>query len=819
MPAKQELLCRFMFFTKNQTMWKKILLSLLAAIVLLAIAAGVYYRFFIYQAPLIKDEDRAEINIMPLPAKLEMKNGALNLSRGIQISTDCKNEVVQKTIARFKSNLERIYGVKENSNGVTLNIHCSNPDGKNIPVYGMDESYEITIGNHINLHANTQWGINHGLESILQLIDPGNMIPKLELEDSPRFGWRGLMLDVSRHWMPKDVVLRILDAMAAVKMNTFHWHLSDDQGFRVESLVFPGLQEQGSDGKYYTQDEIREVIDFAAERGIRIIPEFDIPGHSKSWQIAYPELGSMQKPMTLRNTDGEMFSPPLDPTNEKVYEFLDQFIVEMGALFPDPYFHIGGDEVDSKYWDNNERIQKFMHEHSLADAYALQAYFNKRVQPILEKHGKKLVGWQEILHPDLGSDIVIQSWIDQKSLFKGVQSGTSGILSAGWYLDHKLHAGEYYQVDPLILPGAVDIEPDSTHWKMYDLRINFGSSEIEGGMVLFDKNPDDVCGFFELMNNRVAFKSGTLKDGILKLEFATQMGNLKFEGIMKNQSLDGKMSIMLMNIDCTGQLIGSSELPGTTLPKIEVMKPLIEDEQTRILGGESAMWSEVVSPNNVDSRIWPNSAAIAEKLWSPAELTSDTEDMYRRLIATSDYLDRRGSLHQKQMNNILKNLIDPAGLPTLIRFVNLLEEVKYYGRLSTIMNERNLYLPDLPLNGVVDAARPESFDARRINQLIEDFKSAPNDSLRSQIINYLTDWSQINQQLEPYFDKIELKKVSKMSAEFSTVSEALLQKFEQGTALSEEEIKTLSDKIRFLENGENGVLLAVAPGLWILLNY
>jgi len=803
-------------------MVKKILLSILAVITLLIISVGIYYRFFIYKAPLISAEDLAAVTLMPLPAKLEMKSGVLHLSNGLNLVYKGNNEIVQKSIVRFKKQIEDIYQVKEAAEGIKLNISCPTPTESNIPSLGDDESYNISIGNEITLEANTQWGINYGLESILQLIisqPDGPAISKLKMEDQPRFGWRGLMMDVSRHWMPKDVILRVLDAMAAVKMNTFHWHLSDDQGFRVESFVFPGLQQQGSDGKYYTQDEIKEVIAFAAERGIRVIPEFDIPGHSKSWQIAYSELGTDQRQMSLKNIGGEMFSPPLDPTNDKVYEFLDRFIEEMGALFSDPYFHIGGDEVDSKYWNNNERIQAFMHEHNLANAHALQAYFNKRVQPILEKHGKKMVGWQEILHTDLGNDIVIQSWIDHKSLFKAVQSGTSGILSAGWYLDLKLHADDYYQVDPLVLPGAVDIEPDSAHWKMYDIKIDFGSSQIDGDMVLFDRDPNNVYGFFGLMNNLVAFKSGTIESGLLKLELTAQMGKLKFEANLEADSLSGKMSMMLMNFNCSGKLVGSSELPGTTLPKIEVIKPLTSEEQSRILGGESAMWAETVSKSNVESRIWPSSSAIAEKLWSPAELTGNTEDMYRRLLIISDFLDKRGAQHQKGMNSILENLIAPEGLAALTRLTSLLEEVKYYGRLSEIMKEKNLYLPDLQLDGVVDAARPESFEARRFNQQVDKFISDPSDINRTAIMDYLIEWSQLNNELKPHLNSPQLEKVAKISSVFSEVSESLLQRFEDDNVFSEEEKQILSDKITFLENGENGMLLAVGPGLRKLLNF
>ena len=804
-------------------MLKKILLGLAALIVLIVIAGVVYYRVALYKTPLITDEDRAAVTLMPLPAKMELKNGALDLSKGINIEiAGQENETVSKAVTRFSANLEQLFQIGKNEDGPVIKINCLNPSNAATPLLNDDESYSLKIGNEIDLTANSQWGINHGLETLLQLIKNNSgatAIPKLEMADQPRFAWRGLMLDVSRHWMPKEVVLRVLDAMAAVKMNTFHWHLSDDQGFRVQSLVFPGLQEQGSDGKFYTQSEIKEIINYAADRGIRIIPEFDMPGHSKSWQIAYPELGTSKKQIQLKQAEGLMFSPPLDPASEDVYSFLDQFIGEMAVLFPDPYFHIGGDEVDSKYWDNDPAIQQFMKENSLADTHALQAYFNKRVQPILTKYGKKMAGWQEILHPDLGNNILIQSWNDHKTLFKGVQSGANAILSAGWYLDLKLHAEDYYKVDPLLLPGAVDIVPDTANWKQYDLVIDFASNEIDGGLVLFDKDPNNVYGFFELLNNRVAFKSGKIVAGEIQLEFNSSMGKIKFNGTVSDKNLKAKMSMALLSFDCDGTLTGGSEIPGTSLPKIEVMRPLTNEEQSRIFGGETAMWSEVVSKDNVDSRIWPSAAVIAEKLWSPAELTGNTDDMYRRLANTSEYLATRGSNHLKQGDAILKALISPEGLPYLKNFVTWLEEVKYYGRLSTIMGQGNLYLPDLPLNGIVDAARPESFEARKFNRLVESYVAAPNDPEGTDITIYLNTWSNLNDQLQPYINTEDLEKAAKILAEFSDVSKALLNKLEQNTELTSGEKDALSEKISFLENGENGMLLAVAPGLRNLLNF
>src|SRR6202142_4020424 len=260
------------------------------------------------------------------------------------------------------------------------------------------------------------------METFLQLVDldaSGFGVPAVTIEDHPRFPWRGLMLDVARHWIPLADVKRTLDGMAAGKLNVFHWHLSENQGFRIESKRFPKLQEMGSDGQYYTQDQVREAIAYARERGIRVIPEFDMPGHATAWFPGYPELASGAPPgpgpYGIERQWG-IFDPAMDPTREETYQFLDAFIGEMAALFPDEYFHIGGDEVNGKQWDANPRIQEFQRAHGMKSNEELQAYFTRRVQVIVEKHGKKMIGWDEILSKDMPRNVLVQSWRGPKAL-------------------------------------------------------------------------------------------------------------------------------------------------------------------------------------------------------------------------------------------------------------------------------------------------------------------------------------------------------------------------------------------------------------------
>ena len=203
---------------------------------------------------------------------------------------------------------------------------------------GEDESYHLEVTPQaIHLTAPNPLGTMHGLQTVLQLVQitpQGFAIPAVTIEDKPRFAWRGLMIDSGRHFIPRPVILRNLDAMEAVKMNVFHWHLSEDQGFRVESKVFPLLQKKGSDGLFYTQDEIKRTIEYARDRGIRVIPEFDMPGHSLAWFVGYPNLASGKGPYQIERHWG-VFDPAMDPTRESTYQFLDKFFGEMTALFPD----------------------------------------------------------------------------------------------------------------------------------------------------------------------------------------------------------------------------------------------------------------------------------------------------------------------------------------------------------------------------------------------------------------------------------------------------------------------------------------------------
>jgi hexosaminidase len=466
-----------------------------------------------------------------------------------------------------------------------------------------DESYSLTItSSGAKLQAATVVGATRGLQTFLQLLqtEPTSYyFPTVQIEDAPRFRWRGLMIDCGRHFEPVVVIKRTLDGMAAVKLNVFHWHLTEDQGFRIESKLFPKLTGMGSDGLFYTQVEAREIVAYARERGIRVVPEFDIPGHSKSWFVGYPELASAPGPYTLRREFG-IEDAAMDPTRESTYMFLDGFVGEMAQIFPDSYMHIGGDESDGVQWKANPKIQEFMRAHNLRDAAALQAYFNQRLAKILEKHEKRMVGWDEILNPILPKNAAIQSWRGAKSLSDAAKLGYQGILSQPYYLDGMKSAKEYYLSDPL--PSSSDLTPE---------------------------------------------------------------------------------------------------------------------QRKLILGGEICMWGEQLNERSIDSRIWPRSAAIAERFWSP-ESVNNVDDMYRRLEVESIRLEAVGLTHLSHEGSALRELAGTENIDALRIFSSVLEPVSFSDRYD---QQRTSQLT--PLNNLVDAVRPDPPSRHDTNRLTHQFLRAP----------------------------------------------------------------------------------------------
>jgi len=406
--------------------------------------------------------------LMPLPTTLESRPGALYMGpsfcytlhgdRGARLS-DAAVRLINRLEMRTGIPLAKSPAAEGQQ--ATLTIDIATASSQAVPDPDVDETYTLDIDEHsIRLHAKTDIGALRGMETLLQLIEPSGaayIFPAVHIEDAPRFPWRGLMLDPGRHFLPVANILRTLDGMAAVKLNVLHWHLTEDQGFRIESLVYPKLTELGSNGQFYTQQQVREVIAYASARGIRVVPEFDMPGHIQSWLVGYPELGSAPGPYAISDKFG-VHDAAFDPTRESTYVFIDAFLGEMGALFPDPYMHIGGDESNGKQWRANPQIQAFMKAHSIKTNVELQSWFSGRVQKILAAHHKQMVGWDEILSPTLPQDAVVQNWHGIEFLINAAKQGHRGFLSHPYYLDQMYSTADMYLADPI--PAGADLTAD-----------------------------------------------------------------------------------------------------------------------------------------------------------------------------------------------------------------------------------------------------------------------------------------------------------------------------------------------------------------------
>ena len=404
--------------------------------------------------------------LMPLPSSFTRGEGALTVTPAGGSGSTFTYRYDQTHDARLEAAVKRaVLQLDRTCGGDVRRSTVDHPDSATpsltisvakpsepVQTINEDESYQLSVTPQgARLTAATDLGAMHGLETILQLATNEHgacVLPAVTISDTPRFRWRGFMVDVSRHFEPVSVIKRTLDGMAAAKLNVFHWHLSDDQAFRSESKKFPKLTELGSDGQFYTQDEMREVVAYARARGIRVVPEFDMPGHSTSWILAYPGLSPEAHITQLPIVYGTP-TAVLDPTLESTYKFINTLVEEMGKIFPDEYFHIGGDEVQGKAWLSDPHIAEFMKKKGFTSAAELQAHFNQRLEGILKKHNKKMIGWDEILNPALPKTIVIQSWRGEASLADGARQGYQGILSAPYYLDAQKTSAEMFLADPV----------------------------------------------------------------------------------------------------------------------------------------------------------------------------------------------------------------------------------------------------------------------------------------------------------------------------------------------------------------------------------
>ncbi len=665
--------------------------------------------FFISSVNLAQfiDKDLAPTDyLIPYPVSLEIDSTTkCNFSSDVDLKFNKLSSPKLITYAeKIKKRIKDIFlnskADDENESKTIVEINCVEVPEVNL---NNNESYSIEVlKDKIVIEAVTDIGAMRGLETLAQLtqIYAGkSFIPYLKIKDNPRFKWRGLMIDVCRHYIPKSVILRNLDAMAAMKLNVFHWHLSEDQGFRVECKTFPKLHEMGSDGNYFTHEDVKEIIKYANDRGIRVVPEFDIPGHSTAWFVGYPEYASLPGKYEIERHYG-VFDPTFDPTKEETYVFFDKFFKEMSELFNDEYIHIGGDENSGKQWDSSKAIQKFKKDNNLKSNHELQAYFNKRIQKILEKYGKKMIGWDEILSTELPKSIVIHSWQGKQGMVTAAKNGYYSILSNGYYIDLCQSIVDHYYNEPL---------------------------------------PNDIN--------------------------------------------------------------------------------LTDEEKKYILGGEATMWAELVDSNNIDSRIWPRTAAIAEVLWSGRksygqDSIKNIENLYYRFNAyIPNYLAFVGiNIMTNRFQRILYMGLD-SNTYKVFALIDIVEPLKYYNR-----HKYTKYSQSTPLNRLVDIAVPNAPFSFYINNLIgrklrDEKVNLPgsesiNMTLSEEEITSYKNNTYLNE-LIPLFSNVDLS--MKIFVE--------LLKIEKGETISDEKYNSLKSSLLELKKPVAELEIPYIDNLLKLLDY
>lgn len=643
-----------------------------------------------------------ELNLMPWPKEIKKTNQTFTVTPEFTLYHNSKDEgKVSNAATKFLRRLSNRTGIfLKNGFPSTTNKSASlviNFKKVSEPKLGIDESYKLNVGiTQITIDAYTDIGAIRGIETLLQLLETNensSYFSGVSISDAPRFLWRGLMIDVARHFQPVSVIKRNLDAMASVKMNVFHWHLTDDQGFRVESKVYPRLQKYASDGQFYTHEQIKDVVKYAWNLGIRVIPEFDVPGHASAILTAYPELGSKDGYSYNIERNAGVFDPTLDPTNDKTYEFLKNLFTEIAPLFPDEYFHIGGDENEGKHWDQNKNITAFKKKHNLKTNHDLQTYFNIKLEKILLKLNKKLMGWDEIMTPTMPTTAVIHSWrgtnegLKESTLIEAAKTGYQSVLSNGYYIDRMLSVKHHYSVDPI--------------------------------------------------------------------------GDAK----------------------------------------------LTKAERARVLGGEATMWSELVTPLTIDSRIWPRTAAIAERFWSQKSV-NDFDNMYKRLQVISFQLEELGITHIKNKEVILRNITQNQNTFSLDILSAISEPLKIYSR-NAGGTEYQTYSP---FTLFADACNVDAPDAIKFNKLVNSYVANPTEKGKKKIRYFLNKWMKGYAGFNKLKSNTKLEKLRPFYKKLNTVAKQLLE------AMDSKSKTNISKSITQLKEPVEDVELVIVEALKKLNN-
>ena len=417
--------------------------------------------FFLQSCSSPNENQTSVVHLIPQPAHLELGKGHFEINKQTQIEIINGDEQTLQIANYFKNKFQKASGIS-----LPISESPATPQNRNSIVLEISdqvdsaEKYELNISKEkVQIIAKEAAGLFYGIQSLRQLLpveieSPSKIeniswvIPAVKIDDVPRFPYRGIHLDVGRHFFPPDFIKKFIDVLAYHKYNTFHWHLTEDQGWRIEIKKYPKLTEIGGwrketlvghggkhpyefDGKryggFYTQEEIKEIVAYAQERFITVIPEIELPGHSMAALAAYPELGCSDKTYEVATTWG-VFDDVYCPT-EETFQFLKNVLTEVMALFPSTYIHIGGDECPKKSWEESAFCQNLIKEKGLKDEHELQSYFIKRMEKFLNANGRSIIGWEEIMEGGLAQNATVMSWLGMESGTKAVQLGNQVIMT------------------------------------------------------------------------------------------------------------------------------------------------------------------------------------------------------------------------------------------------------------------------------------------------------------------------------------------------------------------------------------------------------
>ena len=399
---------------------------------------------------------KCNTNIIPLPKEMIIENGTFELNKSISIEYDDLFNIEGEFLERILSDQ---FKLETGQNGKVLSLKKMNNYIK--------EGYQLKVNrNDISIEASSREGIFYGIQTLIQLMELNKYendieLPTCKINDSPSFKHRGMLLDCCRHFFDKKVIKKYIDLLAQYKMNKLHWHLTEDQGWRIEIDKYPKLTSIGSQRKdssgvyegYYTKENIKEIVDYAKNKHIEVIPEIEFPGHSQAAIAAYPQLSCTGKPIDVA-TEWGVFKDIYCAGNDSVFTFMEDVLSEVIELFPSSFIHIGGDEAPKTRWENCPKCQKRMLEENLKDEHELQSYFIKRIEKYLNSRGKTLIGWDEILEGGLAKNAVVQSWRGMNGGIEAAKHGNKVIMSptSHAYFDYSIKSTDMKQVyhfDPI----------------------------------------------------------------------------------------------------------------------------------------------------------------------------------------------------------------------------------------------------------------------------------------------------------------------------------------------------------------------------------